>query len=97
MSYRIDYTGFPETTPTYGMHPLRTALLILVVLTVFISAVHISYPEGMEILQKLIFPGDAPSTRQTLNLLVDDLRAGIPFSEAAQAFCREIIANADIP
>lgn len=97
MSYRIEYAAVPETAQIRNNHPLRTFFLTTTVFTVFLIALHTCFPRGWEVLQDLLWPGDAEVTRQAINTLVNDLRTGQTFSEAAQAFCREIMIHADIP
>ncbi len=95
MAYRVDYSKsgmreeVRERTFNISKAICTLALIFLIVL------MGIIYPQK-HMLEELLIPGDAEVTKQATAELVSNLRGGEGISEALQAFCVEIIENADI-
>lgn len=51
--------------------------------------------EGGEILQTMLYPGDAADIKTALQHMAFSLKTGEPLSEAVYVFCREILAGAN--
>jgi len=68
----------------------KTLMLSIVVCVVLIIA---GYFGGA----KLLLPGDPDVSATALENMVDSVQGGEKISDAIVAFCREIIANAEIP
>ena len=96
MSYRVEYT--PQTC-WKSSEKSGVALGILVTLTVFalfMFVLHNYFPAYWTSLWYQILPGDPVVTQSALGTMVTDLKAGLPFSQAAAAFCTEIFHSAGI-
>lgn len=96
MSYRVEYT--PQTGYSSAQKG-GSALGILMTLTVFalfLFVLHNYFPAYWTGLQGWLWPGASAVTQDALKTMVAELNDGIPFSQAAAAFCMEIFRNAGI-
>ena len=96
MGYRIEYgqTVKKESINTVQISKNTKAatytILLITAVIVFLFIV------GSDSVRSFLLPGDPPVTEQALNTFAEQVEAGESFGEAAAAFCREIIAGADI-
>lgn len=96
MSYRIEYA--PDSgnlQKTNGYFPMRL-LMTLTVFVLFLFCIRSERPDAWAGLQEWFWPGEAAVTRNAAKILWMDLRAGQPVSQAAAAFCRDILYHAGI-
>lgn len=95
MGYRVEYgQAAPKKasfSPKYRL-PLLTAAFFLV----FVLAVKLWWPEGAQAISSFFLPREPTATKAAFSALLEDLRAGEAFSDAAAAFCKEIIADAGV-
>ena len=90
MGYRIDYQSVGKAKKPSKRHPpcllysgsLLAGLLFNTVL---------KYQRAL--LLKIIFPGDVTVTMASLENMIAQLKAGVPFAGAVQAFCQQVIAG----
>ena len=87
MGYRIDYETVREKKP--GRHPVAV-LVAFALLAVLLSAA-LKYERA--VFARILSPGDAAQTLAALEGLLEQLRAGMPFAQAMQAFCQQVIAG----
>ena len=93
MAYRIEYT--PDSgSEKDGSWSL--AIMTLLVFVLFAAVVHSFYPGQWSNLQAILLPGDGAVTGAALETLVQDLRSGIPMTDAAAAFCTQILQHAGV-
>lgn len=95
MGYRIEYGQAPRKRRPF-FEKYRVPVLTAVFLLLFALAVKLYWPAGADVLRSVFLPGDPSATQEAFAALVEDLRAGQTFSDAAAAFCREIIADAGV-
>lgn len=91
MSYRIEYG--PPIPPQYvkKRNFLRLRTLTALFLLLFSLLIHQLFPAGLQELQNLLLPGIPTVTQQALDVMMGDLRNGIPLGNAFTAFCTYII------
>lgn len=96
MAYRIDYG--PPILLSKDRLSLRMPLLTLAFFLVFLIGVKIAWPAGSEKLFQLLLSFRNPSGSQAaVEAFLSDLKSGQSFYDSLSAFCRQIIAYADIP
>lgn len=91
MGYRVEY-GQAAGKKSGKWHAKRVLILTGIFLLLFVWGLRLYWPEGSGLLRQILLPGDA----EAVSVFMEDLKAGQPFSEAAAAFCREIIADAGV-
>ena len=96
MSYCIDYAPDSDDLKKHDRNFGILFLMTLTVFVLFLSYVRTFRPEVWTSLQEWVWPGDAAVTKAAVEALLLDLRAGIPATEAAAAFCTEILHHAGI-
>lgn len=94
MSYRIVYGEEPARWKPNRLRPGRVAAYTAVCLILFCSLTIKLWPAGAEVLQEVFLPGDAKVTRQALEHMADNLKAGEAIGDAVAVFCREIVDGA---
>ena len=93
MSYRIEYgTAVPvkfqeKKRRSHGR--TLTALCILI----FGLGVGEFWPDGKQVLQKFLLPGEPSVTEQAFSDMVSDLTDGATLESAMVAFCHQILDN----
>ncbi|HIR31183.1 MAG TPA: hypothetical protein IAB83_04145 [Candidatus Faecousia faecavium] len=93
MSYQVVYPGNQEKQPKKSVPfalMLCGWLLAFVILTVFF------WPEGAQVMQKLLLPGDTAVTAAALEDFAAELQAGEQLSGALENFCRSILENEEL-
>ena len=93
MSYRIEYgtavpVKFQETKRKSHVRTL-TALCILL----FALGVGKFWPDGRQVLQKYLLPGEPTVTEAALSGLMSDLTQGTDLEQAMLTFCQQIIEH----
>lgn len=96
MSYHIEYTPDSSGVSVETGSSWTLLLMTLTVFALFLTCVRSFQPDYWTSLLEWILPGDAVVTRTAVNNLLMNLRSGQPISEAAAAFCAEIIHHAGI-
>lgn len=96
MAYRIDY-GPPLPSRLKEHFPLRLVLLTSGFFTAFLLGVKALWPEGNELLAKLLLPVHDSGSFEAVEVFLSDLRSGESFYDSLTAFCRQVISYADIP
>lgn len=90
MGYRIDYQSVVKEKKTgsrrYGLAILLSCLLALLLMNTVLK-------EQRAMVFQILFPGDAALTMASLDHLLTQLKAGIPFAQAFQTFCQQVIAG----
>ena len=96
MTYRIEYG--PPLPRRRIPFPLRLVGLTCLFFVLFLLGVNTLWPEGRETLVRLLLPaGHATHLREAGQVFLNDLKAGQPFYESLNAFCREIISYGELP
>ena len=90
MGYRIQY----NTTQSYLYLTARKKkvpklLIAVLVITIFLSVF------GHK-LKHILLPGDPDVTGEALSAFASDMKDGTSFSDALEAFCKNILEHADI-
>lgn len=96
MSYRVEYTPQTRGAPAEKSGSVLVILMTLTVFILFLFAVHNYFPNHRTSLQNMIWPGDPAVTQTALKTMTEEIKNGLPFSQAAAAFCTEIFRNADV-
>ena len=95
MGYRVEY-GPVKKVRGLERRISRVSSLIAVCLLLFFLLVGYFWPEGADVLQKLVFPGDPVVTASALEDLTENLRSGDSLSECMSTFCVQILEGARI-
>lgn len=90
MGYRIDYhTVAKERKSDNRRHPF----LILTVCLLAVLLLNTVLKTQKVMLLRILFPGDAALTMASLDNMLTQLKAGMPFVDAFQTFCEQVIAG----
>lgn len=95
MSYRIVYAG---TEPSHGrtcFQKGRFYRLLAGFFLLFCLLTKVCWPEGSDMMSRIVFSGDPEVTAQAVSVFMQHLRAGEDFSDAVTAFCLEITEHAE--
>lgn len=93
MGYCVDYGAHgTEKLPLKEAKGHLRAFAGLFFLLGFVLAWNF-WPEGREVLQRLLIPGEPEVTLAATEELVAQLRSGTDTQEAVAAFCREILGG----
>ena len=88
MPYRIDYSPSPDTCRNKG--GISGILLTCAFFSVFLALVSLFWPEGREVLQILLIPGDPEVTIEAVQTFASELDCGIDMFSAASEFIHKI-------
>lgn len=97
MAYRIEYATNAKYQPTQMLRKDKLAKLAIVFFLIFLLLTTLYWPQGKQMLQKMILPCDMEVTTQAFGTMIADIRGGEPLDEAVGAFCRQILSGAQIP
>lgn len=86
MSYQIAYGNSNLIKRPVGKKKLKTGYLIPAVAGLLIVGLL-----QIEPVRDFLIPGDAEATKEAFYTLTQELEAGSAFSDAAAAFCRQLI------
>ena len=90
MGYRIDYQSVAKTgKPAKRHHPILLVSFCLLAAVLFNTV----FRDQRAFLLRIIFPGDAAVAMASLENMLAQLKAGVPFAGALQAFCQQVIAG----
>ena len=90
MGYRIDYQSVGKAKkPLKRHHPFLIFSVFLLAVLLFNTVLK----DQRALLLKIIFPGDVTVTMASLENMIAQLKAGVPFAGALQAFCQQVIAG----
>ena len=90
MGYRIDYQSVAKPKkPKKRNH----YLLILSVCLLAVLLFNTVLKNQRAVFLKIIFPGDAAVTMASLDNMLTQLKAGVPFQDALLVFCRQVAAG----
>ncbi len=92
MGYRVDYQPIRKVRRG-ETRKNRTAAMTAICLLLFFFLVGIMWPKGTEVLQKILFAGDAEITASALEHFALELGAGEAFPSAFETFCRTVIQH----
>lgn len=93
MGYRIEYES-PRQYPTKKPRGSRIFWLTGAFLLIFTCFTLQFWPQGRELLEEALLPGDPAVTKQAFSLMTQQLRQGEAIGDALAAFCREVIDGA---
>lgn len=96
MGYRVEYGPTTQKKRADRGTGGRRAWLTAAFLALFLVLVNICWPQGREVLNRLLWPGDAGATRQAAESFVEELRSGEPLGDAVEGFCREVLRDANL-
>lgn len=94
MSYQVVYPGNQEKQPK--KKPAPFALMLCGCILAFVLLTVCFWPEGAQMMQKLLLPGDAAVTAAALEDFAAELQAGEQLSGALENFCRSILENEEL-
>lgn len=95
MGYQITYQPIKKLRYLDQQRSCRTALTGLFFL-LFLLFTHLFWPDGRELLQSILIPGDAAVTVAAMESFSHDLRTGLSLSECFTGFCRTVLEGAVI-
>ena len=90
MGYRIDYQSVASPRKTAKR---RRPILILSACLLASLLLSAALKDQRAMLLKIIFPGDAAVTAASLDNMLAQLSAGVPFRDALIVFCQQVIAG----
>ncbi|MBQ8834617.1 MAG: hypothetical protein IJ001_06810 [Oscillospiraceae bacterium] len=91
MGYQITYSSEPRKGDRPGARRRELTWLVLVCFLVFVWTF---WPEGREVLLTVLLPGDREATLEAAEVFLDSVQCGLSFGDAAEIFCRQVIAGA---
>lgn len=97
MGYQINYGGPEPGKYKHGMNKSRVKLVAAGILLSLALGVRLVIPGTGQRLREFLLPGMTEETVTAFQVMVEDMRTGTSFEDAVTAFCREIIANAELP
>ena len=97
MAYRIVYGEEPEFGKRKSIRMRVVAAYTFVCLVLWGLLTVKFWPEGREVLEEFLLPGDPAVTRQALSHMAENLRSGEAIGDAVVVFCREIVDGAELP
>jgi len=97
MGYQIEYRDGLAVRKTEQFRWGRVLLFAGVCFLLFSVLTMHFWPEGEEILQSWLYPGNAAETKTALHHMASRLREGTSLSEAVFVFCQEILNGAGNP
>lgn len=96
MAYRIQYGKFPQFSTKNHFTTKKYTVAIISAITAIMILIFITIPQIKTGVLDLLLPGDAGVTGSAISAFADDLKNGVPVGEAASAFCKSIINNAEL-
>ncbi len=90
MSYTISYGKNPDSAPPR----LRFSILTGLFLVLFLLLTWGVWPEGREVLSRMLWPEDGRNAFQAAQVFAEALECGLSLSDAAELFCIQVLSNA---
>lgn len=97
MAYQINYGAPQPREYKCGIRKARVKLAAAGVLFLLALGIRLVFPGTGQKLRELLLPGMTGETVAAFQVMVEDVRTGTSFEDAVTTFCREIIANAELP
>lgn len=94
MGYCMVYDSDKKQRESRSGSGTRILLMTIGFLMAFVMTVNRLWPAGRTLLQNVLLPGDSEVSGQALSELTENLREGLSVAEAVEAFCRDILENA---
>lgn len=69
----------------------RRAVLTVLFFICFLQLVHAFWPEGKDMLQMLLIPGDPETTLQAAEVFAQEMECGYSLMDAAKNFCISVL------
>ena len=91
MAYKVVYGPMPKIRKKSGI--LRFQALTAMCLMLFSLGVRQVWPEGREVLQDFLMPGDMTVTQAAFGDMLENLENGQNLTDAVTAFCRQIVQD----
>ena len=91
MGYMIQYSNNKQHKTSGRKQPI--ALLMGIVLLCVIVTAMIAFPDAITEIRRIVFPVLEPEVKDAFQHMLDLIEEGNDFSDAAAAFCKEIIAE----
>ena len=95
MAYRVEY-GSGGTKRSEIGEKKRGRGKVWVCFLLFLLLVRLFWPAGTEVLRKLVLPGASQTAFVQVQTLTEQIRAGEPFGQALESYCRRILAEAGL-
>ena len=93
MSYKIVYGD--QCQVKEGKKRSFGLLGVVFVFALWMAVFSFFFPKQACNFREKFFPFTSPVTKEAFSNLTEELRGGIPFEEAVQAFCMELIYGAE--
>ena len=93
MAYQITYGGDKGYEHSNTFHPARTAVLSIACGTLFLFVAYRCWPEGAEVMDRLLAYDGFGNAKEALEVMARELRSGTSLSDAVTAFCQEVISG----
>lgn len=93
MSYRVEYSLFPEHPPKDSVMRRNLTPLFF---AAFLVLVWNFWPEGREVLLRLLWPFDRALTAQAAAVFQDASSCGASMGQAVEGFCRTMVQGSGI-
>ncbi|MBQ7129930.1 MAG: hypothetical protein IJO21_02670 [Oscillospiraceae bacterium] len=91
MGWQIDYDFEKKTGEPYCR--LRRIWMTMGLLVVFLLFVSLFWPEGQDMLQILLIPGDPEKTLEAAEAFCSELNQGVSVADAARQFCITVVSD----
>ena len=91
MAYKVVYGPMPKSQKKPGI--LRFQVLTALCLVLFSLGVRTVWPEGREVMQEFLLPGEQNATQAAFGEMLEGLENGQTLSDAVMAFCRQIVQD----
>ena len=95
MAYRVEY-GSGGAKRTEIRKKKRNGGKVWVSFLLFLLLVRLYWPAGTEALRRLFLPGASQTAFTEVKTLTEQLRAGEPFGQAIESYCRKILTEAGL-
>ena len=96
MGYIIEYDPVSTKYEVSKSHPHRFTLLLAGALLVFLLTTSLYWPSGWNTLRSVLIPGEDAVTIHAAQNLAQNLKTGVPFKQALEVFCGEIIVAENV-
>ena len=91
MGYMIQYSKDKQYKTSWRKQPI--AIFMGIVLLCVIVTAMIAFPDAITEIRRIVFPVLEPEVKEAFQHMLDLIEEGNDFSDAAAAFCKEIIAE----
>ena len=95
MGYRIEYSEKPMVSD-FRSFKSRRLLFSAVFFTLFLILCRTCWPAGWHLIRRTFVPGNPDVTLSAVNAFLQELRWGIPLSDAVETFCKTILLHETI-